>query len=186
MDLNLLCRWFWEVVAKRGQLIPMSPYWDTIDAFGNWLLEKINAPPYHRHTPLWHNSQLQEPASIPDTVLWASKGMLYLYQVLKPWKRNLPQFPETVHTMRSLSLIDIITSLEPSKLISALYNALCSPTSNLVVDRAKPWWMSDIEPLEESEWDALLEGTKLVSAKLWPSEATVYYTQSLFNSNKNI
>lgn len=38
----------------------------------------------HSDTPLWHNPQLRELLSIPGTSIWASKGILYLHQVITP------------------------------------------------------------------------------------------------------
>lgn len=45
-------------------------------------LKITNADFFHSHTSLWHNPQLRELTLIPDVDIWASKGILYLHQVI--------------------------------------------------------------------------------------------------------
>lgn len=73
-----------------------------------------------------------------------------------------------------LPLLDIIIGDNPSRLISALYLELRTNTNTFVSDRAKRRWERDVGPLEESDWDDILDTTKLCSPKQ-PGRLTQIY-----------
>lgn len=47
-------------------------------------MRKRNALTPHSHTPSWYNGQLCKLLTIPDPIIWAVHGIVYLYQVLTP------------------------------------------------------------------------------------------------------
>lgn len=137
------------------------------------------------HIPLRHHLQLSELTSIPSIDLWASKGVLNLYQVLTSTgprtfqtlkeKFDLPnhklfhhaQFPDTVPTLQSIPLVDIITGTEPRYGTHQVDFCFAYPHSYLhslwgqISVGARCW-----DSGRWGEWDEVLEGTKSVSPKL--------------------
>lgn len=73
-----------------------------------------------------------------------------------------------------LSLVEVITGAEPSKLISTLYLALRARSVADIVNTAKNRWEGDIGPVEDEDWDEVLENVKKTSPRL-PERMTQLY-----------
>lgn len=155
-------------------------------------LKKQNTGKIHSHTPLWLNNHLPEIESIPDSIIWATYGIIYLHQVLsnsglKPFQTlkeeyTLPKhlvfkYLQLRHAIRTqLQSLEIVTDSppamgiimgeDPSKLISNLYFAFRHQRSITIAQKAKAVWEQNTGPIKEADWDEILEGTKAVSPKL--------------------
>lgn len=150
------------------------------------------APCPHSHTPLWDIPQLPELASILDHGLWIDKGVIYLSQVVahgsdKPFqtlKDNfaLPnhmflrylqlryslntQFNDSIPALKVPLLVDIVSGMDPKKLISQIYTYLLQPTVTTTARQLKSRWKPDLGAVSDEDWEEALANCKTVSPKL--------------------
>lgn len=127
--------------------------------------------------------------SLPGAATWAAKGIVLLYQVITPvgvrdfqsLKDEFPlppqmkfgymqlrhalqaQFVDGFPNTQILSLVDVITGVDPAKLISTLYIAIRARSVVRIIDTAKIRWEEDIGPIDDTDWDEILENTKSFS-----------------------
>lgn len=163
-------------------------------------LKLIGADFFHSHTPLWLNPQLKELSSLPGAARLAAKGIVFLHQVITPSgvrdfqslcvEFQLPMhmlfnFRQMKHALQAqfvdgfpkpqlLSLVGVITGVDPAKLISTLYVVLRACSVAGIIDTVKLRWEEDIGPVDDSDWNEVLENVKKVSPKL-PERLTQLY-----------
>lgn len=155
-------------------------------------LKKINIGQLHSHTPLLFNNHMPELLTIPDPILLAAYGIVYLYQVMTTSgpktfqtlkdKFSLPnhllfrylqlrhalqtQFRNLNVSLVTHPVLDIILGTEPSKLISNLYSTIHLPTVTALAYKAKTAQELDIGAIEDKDWGEILKGTKTAFPKM--------------------
>ena len=146
----------------------------------------------HSHTPLWNNSFMPELSTIPDPGVWASYGILFLSQVMsgtghKSYNRLREEFslPHQLHyrylqlrhalraqmgpdsvEVSSPQVLDVIFGKDSAKLTSNCYYVIRRRRTSKIMQVAKWKWERDLGPIEDTEWEEILEGVKTVSPKI--------------------
>lgn len=130
--------------------------------------------------------------TVPEPQLWTAYGILYLSQVLTEtgpktfqtlkeefslpnhlllWYLQLrhtvrAQFANITVTLDTPPVLDILFGPDLTKLISNLYYTIRLYRVHKVSQTAKIAWEQDIGPIDNSDWDEILEGVKTASPKL--------------------
>lgn len=76
------------------------------------------------------------------------------------------QFAEGLPSPQVLPMVDVIIGNDPLKLISSLYSIIRTRTVARVIDTARIRWEMDIGPVDDSDWDEILENVKQTSPRL--------------------
>lgn len=70
--------------GNRGGWAAQNPLLHQHKSIWESALKLIGADFFHTHTPLWHNPQLPELMRMWGATTWATKGIVYLFQVISP------------------------------------------------------------------------------------------------------
>lgn len=136
---------------------------------------------------------MKELMRLPGMSTWAAKGIMFLFQVIIPPQGvisfqslreefELPphmlfsymqlrhalytQFDDGFPNTQMLPMVDVITGTDPAKLISILYSIIRTRTIAGIIKTAKIRWEEDIGPIDDSDWDEILENVKKASPGL--------------------
>lgn len=141
---------------------------------------------------MWFNDHLPELSTVPDPQLWVAYGIVYLSQVLTETgpisfqsrketfsipNQLLFRYLQLRHAIRvqtaSTSIVletplvlDILFGADSTKLLSNLYYVLRLHRSHKVSQTAKEKWEQNIGPIDNTDWEKILEGVKTASPKL--------------------
>lgn len=129
---------------------------------------------------------------MPSATAWAAKGITFLFQVITPLgvknfqslkeEFELPphmlfsymqlrhalnaQFTDGFPNTQMLPMVEVIIGEEPAKLISSLYSILRTRSVARIIDKAKVRWEEDIGPIDDSDWEEIIENVKKTSSRL--------------------
>lgn len=76
------------------------------------------------------------------------------------------QFANGFPNPQSLTLVDVIIGTNPDKLISTLYATLRTKSVARIIDTARIRWEDDLGPIDNSDWEDILENVKKTSPKI--------------------
>lgn len=96
--------------------------------------------------------------------VWPPPHMQFSYMQLKHAIQT--QFAHSLPNPQMLPLVDIITGTNPEKLISTLYTTLRTRLVAKIVDIARIRWEEDVGPIDDSDWEDILENVKKTSPKI--------------------
>lgn len=77
-------------------------------------------------------------------------------------------------------MLGIILGDDPSKLISLLYYTIRQRGVAAASHKAKTQWEQDIGPIDDADWNEILEGTKTVSPKMLDRLTQIYIVHKAY------
>lgn len=144
------------------------------------------------NTPLWINPSLPEFYSIPDPVLWASRGIRYLHTICENGalltfdqlkaRFNLPnvyffqflqlrhayraQFGDSPLTLYQSNMESLLRQETLNKPLSTIYKAL-QPTVHHGLERLRDFWVSELPEFDGEDWEDIWDSPfgQLVSSR---------------------
>lgn len=169
-------------------------------------MDKLEIPLINDFTPLWNNKNVSELSHIPNSEFWSIRGIHYLNHLISDGELKsfnnlqeefaLPnnmffrylqirhalsaQFPETTPQSIPNSIIAVVKSTDPQKLISSFYNMLIIPSSTKLAYNIKSRWEREVGVIEDEEWSEALDNCKVVSPKLSDRLTQIYILHRLY------